>query len=342
MKKIAILSWDGRTNVGGVERVVGLLEDILSKQYYCMIVDKDVVRHYYKGRELLYDSKIGRMLLLSFVARELKKAGFFLIGNGFNAPFVQKDICIAHGTMYNVKKSLGQFVWGGSAIFEAISMKKSNRIIAVSLETRKVLIEKYRIKGNKIDVIENCVDCKMFFPVMQDLDCLTVIFCGRLEERKGIDRLFALAKKIDERNNIKLKIATPVSDNVEMFSNLKSTEVCVGFNYSQMNQFYNSGNVMFFPSKSEGYEMVTLECLAAGIPVVGNYVGAIKELVDEGFPGVFIAKSDEEELITQLITVAMQFQSMRKRKWLHETVNKRLGKEQYMNKICSVFETETK
>lgn len=337
MKKIAILSWYGRANVGGVERVVCLLEDILSEQYNCMIVDKDVVKHYYKGRKLLYDSKIGRMLLLSLVASELRKSGFFLIGNGFNAPFVKKDICIAHGTMYNVKKSLNQFAWGGSTIFEALAMKESNRIIAVSQETRKTLTEKYRIRENKIDVIENCVDCEVFFPLTQNQNGLTIIFCGRLEERKGIDRLFALAKKIDEKDNIKLKIATPVNNNIGMFSDLKNTEICVGIHYLQMNQFYNSGNVMFFPSKSEGYEMVTGECLAAGIPVVGNYVGAVKELVDESFPGVFIAKSGEEELLVQLKTVAMQFQPMHKREWLHEAVNKRLGKEQYINKICSVL-----
>ena len=336
-KKVAILSWYGKTNVGGVERVVGLLEDLLSEYYDCMVVDENFVKHIYKREKLWYDSKIGKMLLLSFTAKRLKKAGYFLIGNGFNAPFVQKDICIAHGTMYGLKKAINQFAWGGSTIFEALAMKKSDRIIAVSQETRKALIEKYRIKENRIDVIENCVDCKMFFPLMQDQDCLTIIFCGRLEERKGIDRLCALAKKIDEKNNIKLKIAAPVNDNVEMFSNLKNTEICVGLHYSQMNQFYNSGNVMFFPSKSEGYEMVTLECLAAGIPVVGNYVGAVKELVDENFPGVFIAKSDEEELLVQLRSIAMQFQSMQKRELLHETVNRRLGKEQYKNKMYTTL-----
>ncbi|WP_139018742.1 glycosyltransferase family 4 protein, partial [Elizabethkingia anophelis] len=83
---------------------------------------------------------------------------------------------------------------------------------------------------------------------------------------------------IENNDKYKLSIACNNSNNIELFNGLNNTSIHVGLTTDKMNEFYNSGDIMYFPSKYEGFEMVTLEALSAGIPVIGNDVGAISEL----------------------------------------------------------------
>jgi glycosyltransferase involved in cell wall biosynthesis len=107
-----------------------------------------------------------------------------------------------------------------------------------------------------------------------------------------------------------------------------------------MNDFYNSGDVLYFPSKSEGFEMVTLESLAAGVPVVGNRVGAVLELSEREFPGVHLLKKDTIEIVLeQLRAVAGEYKgNMDKREALHEKIKEQFGLENYSRKIMREIE----
>lgn len=336
-ERIAILSWNGKKDIGGVERVVGILSDIFHSEYECYVVDQDYIFSHWQKLIFLASNHVGRMILLSIAGYRFKRSNYILIGNGFNAPFIYKDFNIAHGTMYDVKKAMKQWVWGGSTMFERISMHNSNRIIAVSNATRDSLIRYYRIKKEKIEVVNNCVDTHRFYPFNNTKrEQLTVLFSGRLEERKGIDVLFRFAQWISNRSDVQLIIASNSMDNVDMFTGIRNVTLHIGMTINEMNCFYNSGNVLFVPSKSEGFEMVTLEALAAGIPVVGNKVGAIAELSAQNFEGVYILSDlSMENIFEQLQHAAICYRSNEKRFLLHNKVNEKFGIDTYAKRILN-------
>lgn len=336
---VYIVSWYGVNNAGGMERVVGLLKEVIQKKYRIVIIDKEFIRHHRNLRHLYFSNHpVYLMFLFSICAKLVKQKNDLLIGNGFNAPFVKKDIAIAHGTMYAVKKSLGQPVWSGSTSFERIALRNSRRIISVSEEAKRMMVRHYGIKENKIAVINNCVNTDIFYPVeKQHTETTTILFCGRLEKRKGIDDLYQLATLVGKKEKIRLRIAATDRNNTDMFAGLGNVELCYDLGLKEMNEFYNSGDVLYLPSKYEGFEMVTLESLAAGVPVVGNRVGAIQELAEQHLMGAYLLEeTNTEETLRQLQSVASEFKgNITKRAELHKMVQEKLGLENYAKLIMT-------
>lgn len=336
---IYIVSWQGTDSAGGMERVVGIIERIVAEKYKVVILDKaflkqdKFLKHMFKT-----EHPVWLMFLSSICAKKNLKKEDILIGNGFNAPFVRKDISIAHGCMYTYKKAIGLAAWSGSTPFEKISLQNSRKILSVSREVQDSIIKFYKIKKEKIRVVNNTVNTDIFFPIHRENvgEKITILFCGRLEDGKGIDVLQQLIESIQNEKNVAINIATPTSENAEIFTQWESVSVNIGLSLADMNDFYNSGHVLFVPSKSEGFEMVTLEALAAGIPVVGNRVGAIKELAYQKFDGVYPLDDlhDIEFVKRKIFETALSYnQNVIKRNELHERVKERFGLEQYAQTI---------
>ncbi|MEH1740604.1 glycosyltransferase [Fusobacterium varium] len=70
-------------------------------------------------------------------------------------------------------------------------------------------------------------------------------------------------------------IATFRTESIKLFQGLKNTEMRLDLNLEEIIKFYSEGDILYFPSLYEGFEMVTLEALVSGIPVLGNDVGGI-------------------------------------------------------------------
>lgn len=336
-RTIYIVSWNGCDRIGGMERVVGIWKRILEKEYKVVILDKEYIKQSCFWRRLyVSDHPVWLMVLFSLCAARCRRRGGIIVGNGFNAPFVRKDISVAHGSMYAVKKSLGQPVWSGSTPFEKIALRNSKKIVAVSHEAAEVLIKHYGIKSDIISIVNNCVDTDIFFPIK---DCIhekkTILYSGRLDSGKGMEKLLGLAEYIAQRDDVKLCIATTQRINTGLFDKLKNVEVYCELKLEQMNKFYNKGDVLFFPSKCEGFEMATLESLAAGVPVVGNRVGAIRELSDRKFEGVYLLNcGTEETILKQLMEVSDIYSNdFNKRVGLHSRVKKELDVREYAARI---------
>ena len=146
-----------------------------------------------------------------------------------------------------------------------------------------------------------------------------------------------LAETIEHDSRFRLVIATPSSENANIFSAFSKTDVRIGLKKNEMNQFYNSGNIMYFPSLYEGFELVTIECLAAGIPVAGNMVGAVKELTESGMSGINILSGDVNKDLEMMYQTAMEYNEMRKRKLLHEKIKDYLNYDLYEEKLKAVL-----
>lgn len=340
---VYLVSWNGYDSGGGVERVVGIVKRIIEKKYPVVIVDKKLIMNdpQYR-RRYRSDQTLFLMVLFSSYVRRTAGKRDIIIGNGFNAPFVRKDLSIAHGCMYTFKKSINKFPWSGSTFFEMIAHRNCRQILAVSEEAKHSLMRYYGIRERKIDVINNCVDSQIFFPLMEHTEpSKTIIaFCGRLEEAKGLDVLLKLAAAIEKSTEYQLYIATPGKENNEAFYGRKNIKLQVGVSLEEMNRFYNSCDVLFMPSRFEGFEMVTLEALSAGVPVVGNYVGAIKELSDAGYDGVSVIKSSYvEQILEQLKGNAYIYKNNKeKQQSLHQQIKADFGMERYQKRIMEEIE----
>ena len=314
-KKIYIVSWNGVGDSGGVERITYYMLQAWKDIYDVKIIDFEQIRKKNIYARFLGKHYVMDALLVSIYINHLKEKGKVkIVTQGFNAPYVDADLHFAHGTMRGYKLAVQKdSKWHFNQYFEKRAAKRAKRIIAVGNHVKGELHELYDVNEAKITVLENCIDTDEFVPVnteKKDTRVIRILFAGRLEIRKGLNEVIELAEYLEDKSDIELLIATNSDENVELFGRFKNTKIQVGLKRDQMNAFYNSGDVMFFPSLYEGFELVTLEALSAGIPVMGNDVGAISDLYKRGQSGVAILGGGYERECNQYDRIGSAVQKL--------------------------------
>jgi glycosyltransferase involved in cell wall biosynthesis len=193
-------------------------------------------------------------------------------------------------------------IWGRRG-FKARARKELDHVVALSRLTRDALL-KEGMDAAKITVIGFGIDTKRFTPVSRRAGNrpLTILFCGRLEEYKGIfdllDATRMLAADPSTRKHIgKVMFVGEGTQKERLVSqaNTWGLEKLVRFeshSYDEMPRVYTGADIFVAPSKEqkdkrgnviwrEQYGMVLLEAQAAGLPIVTTRSGAIAENVGD-------------------------------------------------------------
>lgn len=341
MKRYVIVSMGGISSVGGVERVMYYLCEILKENNQVIIIDKKKIDNKYKIAKYINDDNIMMYSILSCIyVKKIRQKNDVIIGNGYNLPFVKKDFLFAHGNIFSFCKKVYNFSNYKLGLLEKISGMTSRNILAVSCQTKNEWLKYYNIK-KEITVINNVVDCNIFYPIeKKDKKDFTILFCGRLEKAKGYLQLLELARYIEKKCNIRLIMAIPTEcEEMDAFKDFKQTDIYIGKKIEEMNTFYNQGDVFYFPSEYEGFGLVIIESLAAGIPVVANKVGIMEELEKRQMAGVDIVTSTNsvQQVLDKMQTLHKKNQKMEQRNKIHNEIKDLYGIDAYKNKIKEII-----
>lgn len=341
-----IVSLYGISDVGGVERVTQYMIDAWQYKFDIDVIDFNKIEQSGKYKRWLHRHQMIDGIAVSFFVKRMQKEepSARVVIQGYNAPFIKADLAFAHGTMRGLKFVLEgkNAKWHFNQLYEKIGMKNAKHVIAVAHHVKDEVISFYNIDEKKVEVIENCVDTNIFFPMRmhesKENNVCKILFVGRLEVRKGLNSLLEFAEIIENDDLFELQIATNNNANVELFEKFKRTTIVTGLYKQQMNEFYNNGSVMYFPSLYEGYEMVTTECLSAGIPVIGNHVGAVGDLYDRGQAGIEILSSDMKENLKKIITLSEHYSEMEMRIKLHNDMKQKYDLSLYKERLRKIWD----
>ena len=144
-----------------------------------------------------------------------------------------------------------------------------NKIYAIT----KHLIDHTSIILNLVDKpLYLGVNTSPFAPVISK-ELKSIVFIGRLIKRKGVEELILLTKCYP---NIKFNIIGYGSVINKFKNNVPSNIIFHGIlSHAQINLVLNQSDILFVPSKSEGFPKVILEAASAAIPsIVYNTYGA--------------------------------------------------------------------
>lgn len=347
--KCYLVSYNGLSNAGGVERVCYYISEIMKDfGYEVVVVDKQAIEEVWLNKLIKFVYRCQTVMLSSiissiYVNKHVSK-GDVIITNGFNCPFVAADILVVHGTMQGYANAIGAHVklkdkW--TWLFEKIASKNAKRIISVSRNAINEVQSLYTGPITNYHIVNNMVDQDIYKPLFTDKNdkYLNIIYCGRLDYGKGIYNIKALCDYIEENElKAKLVIAANNPHNKELFERYSFVEINIGLDAGTLNAFYNKGDVMYFPSMYEGFEMVTLEALCAGVPVLGNNIGAVSELTSRGEPGVAIVCEDKpQKVYAQLMQLSEIYSSKDQKNSLHDYYANNYGKEAYRSKLKFVL-----
>ena len=178
---------------------------------------------------------------------------------------------------------------------------------------------------SKIEIIPNGVDTRLFSPNRKGLleakwgiSGPVILFVGRLVEDKGIKYLLrAFSKVVEEIPDAKLVIVGQGPREKELKKLQESLGLTQVFFLGTvetkfMPNIYAGSDALVLPSIREPFGNVVIEAMAAGRPVIGSYVGGMKDTIVHGVTGYHVQPGSSQQ-ISKYLTRLLKDESLRKR-----------------------------
>ena len=191
-------------------------------------------------------------------------------------------------------------------------------VIITPSEWMKRLTEESFFKNERVEVVNNGIDCTVFYPRKDNVQIRKVLdryqipqhkkillgVAGIWEKRKGLDLFLDLVDYISEDYIIVL-IGLSRRQRLEMpekIIGLERTE-----NKEELAVLYSASSIFVNPSMEESFSMVTVEAMACGTPVIALNTSAVEELIDTESGVILNANRPEKymEAIRYIESIAM-------------------------------------
>jgi glycosyltransferase involved in cell wall biosynthesis len=213
------------------------------------------------------------------------------------------------------------------------------KIIAVSNDLKKSLIETYRLKSSKIIVSYNGVkdlsinkidDCfkNNLINKYNLKDKFVIIFVGRLVKIKNLDLLINIASKTEEDITFLIVGDGPLKNDLEMKikrRNLHKKVFLLGFiDNTRINTVLSISDLFILPSFHEGISISALEAISMDKPVMLSNVGGNPEILEKNTDLLFNI-SDETEIVKKINNLRNPNYYNKKRTLLRDTFEEKFS-----------------
>jgi len=229
--------------------------------------------------------------------------------------FRRKSIATLHDAIiYKVKERRWLSTFYMKLMYNLAKLAK--HAITISDCSKKDIMYHLNVPADKISTHYLGVDHAFFRPTRNIKNkTFTVGYVGGLGKRKNVELIIAVAKLL-ENSSIRFKIAGvgPQLENLKALASGLGNIDFLGFiDESKLPDFYNSLDVLVFPSLYEGFGMPVSEAMACGVPVVSSNASCMPEII--GDAGVLLPPNDANrwaEAISDLSRDAAKLAKLRK------------------------------
>ena len=185
-------------------------------------------------------------------------------------------------------------------------VRDCQRIIAATEKGKEELVSYYSASPDKISVIPCGVNLELFRHIDKEAARRSLglnghkilLFVGRIDPLKGIDRLLTALPGLDTRQNLKLLVIGGDEDSLPEVERLQRLSLSLHIQDSvtfagivdqkELPLYYSAADVCIIPSYYESFGLVALESLACGTPIVATKVGCIENVVKTGQNGYMV------------------------------------------------------
>ncbi len=172
---------------------------------------------------------------------------------------------------------------------ERMGMERASKVITVSHYTRSIVIGRYGIPGDKVEVVYNGVERSGNWTMPDTVikrDEKIVLFLGRITMQKGPEYFLQAAKKVLEvMNNVKFVMAGSgdmMYRAVELAAQLGIGHkvLFTGFlRGGDVRRIYQMADLYVMPSVSEPFGIAPLEALDNDVPVIISKQSGVSEVL---------------------------------------------------------------
>jgi D-inositol-3-phosphate glycosyltransferase len=193
-----------------------------------------------------------------------------------------------------------------------------DQIIATTEREKEDLVQHYGASPERISIVPCGVNLDLFQPMDRETakrqlgfgDHKVVLFVGRIEPLKGIDRLLTAITYLPNRAGLKLVIiggdehSQHEIERLQRLSQGLHLDGSVTFpgliSHEELPRFYNAADVCVVPSHYESFGLVALESMACGTPVVAADVGDLKSVIHQGETGYVVMDNTPRALADKI------------------------------------------
>ncbi|MGH7275296.1 MAG: glycosyltransferase family 4 protein, partial [Nitrospiria bacterium] len=206
---------------------------------------------------------------------------------------------------------------------EPRSLRKLNGIIANSRYVKESLIRSYHRPATAIEVIYNGICGPSASSSAAKAAGMStghqggqlpgetrLLFVGSNFQRKGLPTLIrALPQVLARIPRVRLYIIgrDPNKEAMRRLCQRMKVEEHVQFvgwlAHSEVLDYFAKADIFVMPSLIEGFGIVFLEAMAAGVPVIGGSVGGARELIMDGVNGFLVRPLDVQDLAHKICMV---------------------------------------
>lgn len=151
-----------------------------------------------------------------------------------------------------------------------------------------------KISDKKADKIPNAVDGSIIQPqssIAKELK--NIVYVGHVKQEKGIREIIDAAR---EEKDVVFHLIGPVSYEI---SKIQAPDNVVFYGkkeHAEAISLMRKADAFLFPSYTEGFSMVMLEAMAAGLPIIATDVGSNADMI-ETKGGVIIKPQSSNEIV---------------------------------------------
>ena len=202
---------------------------------------------------------------------------------------------------------------------ERYLIKSCHRIIAATDKEKEDIIFYYGSSPETISVIPCGVNLDLFQPMDREMakqqlgfgNGKTILFVGRIEPLKGIDKLLMAMTYVENRHGLRLVVVGGDGNSQHDIERLQrlSRELHIQDSVTflglvaqeELPRFYSAADVCVVPSYYESFGLVALESLACGTPVVATNVGGTRSVIGDGETGYVVADNEPHHLAQKIV-----------------------------------------
>lgn len=207
----------------------------------------------------------------------------------------KKTVVTIHGLEYEFCKEAYSF-WEQVYMHYSImlSCKVASTVICVSENTKKDVMQLYKVAEEKIRVVYEGYEKQSADDNQQSAKKVEepyLLFIGRLEERKNIVRMIEAFEILKERHGIphKLVLAGKSGYGYEKIkkqiskSKYQGTIVEKGYvTEAEKWRLLQEADIFLFPTLYEGFGIPVLEAQSVGVPVITSDISSLPEVAGDG------------------------------------------------------------
>jgi len=191
-----------------------------------------------------------------------------------------------HATEHDRANRINPFVYA----IEKEGMEKADRIIAVSLWTKNIIIERYHIATEKIEVVHNGIMHEEpkaeSIPGFAPMGSHIITFLGRITHQKGPGYFVEAARRVvDQFPDAHFVMAGSGDLFPQIIERVAQLKLSSCFHFTgflkkkEIDQILSFTQVYVMPSVSEPFGITPLEAIRAGVPVIISNQSGVAEVM---------------------------------------------------------------